>query len=112
MLIAVPVSEGKLFPHFGHCAHFALVAADEKSKTITGRTDVDAPPHEPGLLPPWLAKKGVTHVIAGGLGGRAMQLMAENGIVCVVGAPSESPESLVDAYLAGTLSSGANGCDH
>lgn len=112
MLIAVPVSEGKLFPHFGHCAQFALIAADDEKKTITGRTDVDAPPHEPGLLPPWLAKQGVTHVIAGGLGGRAMQLMTENGIVCVVGAPQESPETLVRAYLTGALASGANGCDH
>lgn len=112
MLIAVPVSEGKLFPHFGHCASFALIGVDENQKTIIGRKDVDAPPHQPGLLPPWLAEKGVTHVIAGGLGGQAMKLMAENGIVCVVGAPQDAPEALVSAYLSGALQSGANRCDH
>ncbi|MCK7542001.1 MAG: hypothetical protein MZV63_69485 [Marinilabiliales bacterium] len=31
-------------------------------------------PHEPGLLPGWLAEKGVTDVIAGGMGQRAIGL--------------------------------------
>ena len=26
------------------------------------------PPHEPGLLPKWLAEKGATDIIAGGMG--------------------------------------------
>jgi hypothetical protein len=39
-------------------------------------------------------------------------LFAQNGIEVVVGAPSETPEALVAAYLGGTLRSGDNLCDH
>lgn len=31
-------------------------------------------PHEPGFLPVWLALQGVTHIIAGGMGQRAISL--------------------------------------
>lgn len=110
MLIAIPVSDGKLFSHFGHCETFALIeAADGK---IVGRKDEAAPPHEPGLLPPWLAERGVTHVIAGGMGGRARDLCTQQGIETIVGAPCEAPETLVEALLAGSLQPGVNACDH
>jgi len=46
------------------------------------------------------------------MGQRAQALFDENGIKVVVGAPSETPEKLVDAYLDGTLASGTNVCDH
>ena len=70
------------------------------------------PPHEPGVLPKWLQEQEVGLVIAGGMGQRAQQLFAEKGIRVVVGAPVESPETLVTQYLAGTLATGENVCDH
>lgn len=112
MRIAIPLAEGKLSMHFGHCERFALVDVDVAAKTVVKREDVDAPPHQPGLLPPWLAKKGATVIIAGGMGSRAQALFAEEGIETVVGAACDSPETLVASYLAGTLKSGANLCDH
>lgn len=112
MRIAIPLADGKLTMHFGHCASFALVDADTKTKSILKREDVDAPPHQPGLLPPWLAKKGVTTIIAGGMGHRALDLFAEQGIEVITGAPSQTPEKLVLAHLSGTLQVGANTCDH
>ena len=36
----------------------------------------------------------------------------ENGIRVVVGAAAETPETLVRQYLAGTLATGENVCDH
>ncbi|MCK5555338.1 MAG: ATPase, partial [Alphaproteobacteria bacterium] len=39
MKIAIPVSEGKLFTHFGHCPTFALIDADKEKKRIISRTD-------------------------------------------------------------------------
>jgi ATP-binding protein involved in chromosome partitioning len=51
-------------------------------------------------------------IIAGGMGRRAQQLFAQNGITVVVGAPAETPEQLVSAYLSGTLETGGNLCDH
>lgn len=112
MIIAIPVADGKLFSHFGHCQSFALIEADKENGKIVGRKDEAAPPHEPGLLPPWLAERGVDLVIAGGMGGRARDLCAQHNIETIVGAPPLEPEMLVEAYLAGTLQSGANACDH
>lgn len=112
MKIAIPLAEGKLTMHFGHCAQFAIIDFDEASKTITGRTDVDAPPHEPGLLPKWLGEKGVGQIIAGGMGQRAQGLFSAQGITVIVGAPVQTPEELVASWAAGTLVSGANACDH
>jgi len=110
--IAIPVGNGRLSMHFGHCESFALIDADTEGKIITGRSDLEAPPHEPGLLPRWLAEKGAQVIIAGGMGQRAQGLFEENGINVIVGAPSETPEWLVTRYLEGTLQTGANVCDH
>ncbi len=110
--IAIPLADGNLAMHFGHCARFALMDIDLDSKTIVARTDVDAPPHQPGLLPPWLAERGAKMIIAGGMGSRAQGLFAEQGIQVLVGAPAESPEKLVTDFMAGSLKSGDNVCDH
>ena len=112
MRIAIPLADGNLAMHFGHCAQFALMDIDLDAKTISSRTDIDAPPHEPGLLPPWLAEKGVNMIVAGGMGSRAQGLFAEQNIQVLVGAPAESPEKLVTAFMAGELKSGDNVCDH
>ena len=77
MRFAIPLADGKLAVHFGHCASFALIDADAIGKTIQQRQDIDAPPHQPGLLPPWLAERGVNRIIAGGMGQRAQSLGAQ-----------------------------------
>jgi predicted Fe-Mo cluster-binding NifX family protein len=112
MRIAIPVANGKLAMHFGHCEAFALIDVDPNTKAITKTEILEAPEHQPGLLPPWLHERGAALIIAGGMGVRAQQLFAENGIQVVTGAPCEPPEMLVEAYLAGALQSGANLCDH
>ena len=112
MKIALPIAEGKLCMHFGHCEQFALLEVDEKTKTVTNKQMLTPPPHEPGVLPRWLHEQGANVIIAGGMGQRAQSLFAENGIKVVVGAPGDTPEILVAAYLAGTLKTGTNVCDH
>lgn len=112
MKIAIPLVHGKLSLHFGHCEEFALVEVDPQTKTIKKKDILTSPPHQPGLLPKWLGEKGASVIIAGGIGSRAQGLFAEQNIDVVVGAPSDSPEVLVSAYLNGTLKSGENICDH
>jgi len=112
MKIAIPLANGKLTMHFGHCEGFALVDVDPTEKKILKREDIEAPPHEPGLLPKWLAERGVNMIIAGGMGQRAQGLFVEHGIQVIVGAPADTPERLVGNYLAGTLQAGENVCDH
>jgi ATP-binding protein involved in chromosome partitioning len=112
MRIAIPMAEGRLAAHFGHCERFTLLDADPVSKKILRTEELPAPPHEPGLLPKWLADRGATVIIAGGMGSRAQGLFTEQRIEVVVGAAAETPEALAEAYLAGTLAAGTNVCDH
>jgi predicted Fe-Mo cluster-binding NifX family protein len=112
MKIAIPLADGKLAMHFGHCEQFALVDVVTTAKRILKREDVEAPPHQPGLLPSWLAEQGATMIIAGGMGQRAQHLFAEQGIQVVIGANAEIPEKLVADYLTGALTCGENICDH
>ncbi|MGV8039223.1 MAG: iron-sulfur cluster carrier protein MrpORP [Thermoanaerobaculaceae bacterium] len=112
MRIAIPLADGRLAQHFGHCAAFALLDVDLDRREILARRDVPAPDHQPGLLPPWLAERGANIILAGGMGSRAQQLFAHHGIQVIVGVPSETPEALVTAWMAGTLVSGENVCDH
>jgi predicted Fe-Mo cluster-binding NifX family protein len=109
---AVPVSDGLLCPHFGHCQEFALVDVDKASNRVLGMTTIPAPEHEPGLLPAWLANKGAGFIIAGGMGSRAQQLFAEQGVTVVAGASMADPATLVRQFLEGALVTGDNVCDH
>ncbi len=108
--IAIPTSKGILDAHFGHCKQFAMVEIEDQQ--IKGTTYLDAPPHEPGLLPPWLAERGATDIIAGGMGQRAIQLFNERGVNVFVGAPKFTPEEIVIGFLNETLTFSANYCDH
>ncbi|HPA73258.1 MAG TPA: NifB/NifX family molybdenum-iron cluster-binding protein [Spirochaetota bacterium] len=112
MKIAIPMADGKLCMHFGHCETFALLDVDPEGKKITAKTNLDAPPHEPGLLPKWLAEKGVKCVIAGGMGQRAVALFQERGVTVITGAPADTPEKVVTDFLENRLSTGPNACDH
>lgn len=110
--LAFPVSGGVLCAHFGHCESFVLIDIDEESRTVLGSSTVAAPPHEPGLLPGWLAGLGVKVVIAGGMGSRAHDLFTGRGVRVITGADSLAPEALAEAYMEGSLKLGENACDH
>jgi len=85
---------------------------DPERKVLIGREDLEPPPHEPGLLPPWIAAQGAEVIIAGGMGQRAQALFQQQGIRVIIGAPIEVPGVLADRFLSGTLVEGANPCDH
>ena len=112
MKFAVPVVDGRLCSHFGHCQQFAVVDVAETGGRAMRTTLLSPPPHEPGVLPQWLHQQGVNMVIAGGMGHRRKQLLTECGVKVLVGAPPRAPEELVAAYLEGRLQDGANVCDH
>jgi len=112
MKIAVPLVQGKLATHFGHCEEFALVEVDEEGRSVIGTQVLEAPSHEPGLLPRWLKEQGVDVIIAGGMGRRAQALFAQSGVHAVVGAVVDDPQAIVEEYLSGALATGDNPCDH
>ena len=112
MRIAVPLANGKLSPHFGHCEGFALVDVDPEKKSVLKTEMVAAPEHQPGLLPAWLHEKGANVIIAGGMGRRAQAIFEENGIQVVLGALQGDLDQMVSSYLEGRLQTGSNICDH
>ncbi|MFC2076281.1 NifB/NifX family molybdenum-iron cluster-binding protein [candidate division KSB1 bacterium] len=112
MRIAIPVTRDRLCPHFGHAEAFAFIDVDEKEGNIDSTKFLNAPDHQPGLLPAWLKEEGANLVIAGGMGMRARNIFTQHGIEVVVGAADGSSEEIVKAYLAGKLETGDNICDH
>ncbi|MGD2034033.1 MAG: NifB/NifX family molybdenum-iron cluster-binding protein [Bacteroidales bacterium] len=109
--VAVPVNEkGILDAHFGHCRFFALV--ETENNKIVSEEKVVPPPHEPGVLPKWLAERGVTDILAGGMGQRAIRLFNQYKVNVFVGAAQLSVNELVEGFLNETLNFSSNYCDH
>jgi predicted Fe-Mo cluster-binding NifX family protein len=109
--IAVPINNsGMLDAHFGHCRYFSI--HEIEGEKIVSDEIVQPPPHEPDVLPQWLAGMDVTDVLAGGMGNRAIQHFNQHGVNVFVGAPELEAKELVDGYLNNTIEFSANYCDH
>jgi predicted Fe-Mo cluster-binding NifX family protein len=108
--IAIPTENGLLCAHFGHCEKFAFIQVE--NGIISHFTEKTPPEHIPGLYPRWVAQFGVTDVIAGGMGQKAIELFNDQSINVFVGAPVKSPESLVLDFIADKLKLEANYCNH
>lgn len=110
MKIAIPVAQGKLCTHFGHCEQFAIITVAEGK--IVNQELLTPPPHAPGVIPNWVADQGCTNIIVGGMGEAAQSILQGRGVHVLCGAPSDSPENLVALYLQGKLIDSGNSCDH
>jgi len=108
--IAIPMASGSLCAHFGHCEKFAIV--ETEGNKIISKKEITPPSHEPGLLPKWLSDMGVTNIIAGGMGSRAIDLFNEQNIKVVVGAKPKTSDELVNDFLLDILEKDNNSCDH
>ncbi|MFP4469562.1 MAG: NifB/NifX family molybdenum-iron cluster-binding protein [Bacteroidales bacterium] len=108
--IAVPLQNNQLCSHFGHSENFAIYETDDSK--IIGRQILTPPPHEPGSIPRWLHEQGVTDIIAGGIGQRAIQILLANSINVYVGVAPKAGEELVEDLLNNNLQAGVNLCDH
>lgn len=108
--IAIPIENNLLCAHFGHAQHF-IIFETEDGKIISENT-LKPPPHEPGVLPQWLSDLGVSNLIAGGIGQRAISIFNSFGIEVIFGVPSKSPKELVTEYLDNKIQAGDNFCDH
>ncbi len=109
MRIAIANDGGSVSAHFGHCAEYTFF--DIEDGKVVSQTSVPTPEHQPGILPPFLAEKGANVVIAGGMGGRAVDLFESFGVEVILGAQGRIDEVL-QAYLDGTLVSGESSCSH
>jgi len=108
--IALPMENGILCEHFGHCQEFAIVEVVDG--LITDLKSLTPPEHVPGLYPRWVADLGVTDVITGGMGQKAISLFIEQKINVYVGAPLEAAKGIVLDFIGGKLNLNANICKH
>lgn len=109
MRIAIPIKDGRIAPHLGHCHHFLV--ADIADGRVTARSEHANPGHGPGGPPPVFVRGlGATHVLAWGMPPHAQGLFRDFGIAVQLGATGD-PEQALGHYLAGTLTLTTEGLD-
>ena len=109
-IIALPVLENELSPHFGLCSHFIFYFL--KNGELFKEELIPAPAHLPDSIPNWLIQNGVTDVIAAGIGLKPIEILSQHKINVFVGVRLNDPKTLLKEYLNGTLETNGNLCDH
>ena len=110
MKIAIPLAEGKLCAHFGHCEEFAIISVEDGK--VIDQQMMTPPPHAPGVIPNWVADQGCTDIVVGGMGEAAIAIFRQRGIRVLCGAPVDTPENLAARYLRRELIDSGSTCDH
>ncbi len=103
MKIAIPVHQGFVDEHFGHAERYIIYEISEGNQ-ILNSTYVDA---NQGCgcrsgIAAILADRGVTVMLAGNIGGGAIQHLYNSGITVVRGC-SGPAEAVLTAYLQGNI---------
>lgn len=114
MRIAVPLENGQVADHMGHCP--AYLIAEIQDGKVVGTVEMTNPRHGPGGPPPvFLANQGVSHVVGWGAPEHFQGFMSRMNITITLGARGEALQVLND-YLAGTLKTTTEGievhCNH
>lgn len=111
--IAFPVVDGNLSSHFGHAERFVFMTVRGDNRELVSRKDLVPPPHAPGVLPVWLAEQGATVILAGGMGQRAIELLAAKGIQVELGVEPLPVAEICRRWRDGSLTAtGASTCTH
>ena len=110
MKIAVTCENNEVFQHFGHTPGFAVFEADN-GKIISQKL-ISSGDSGHGALAAILADEKIDLLICGGIGGGAINALANAGIQ-VVGGAQGNVQEVVNAFLAGTLTVRENfHCNH
>ncbi len=107
MKVAISTDGDYVSAHFGRCPAFTI--AEIENNQILNKTTIDNPGHHPGFLPKFLHEKGVTAIVAGGMGQRAQMLFNENKIDVIMGV-SGKINDVIEQLKAGTLTGGESLC--
>lgn len=111
MKIAVPVtSENKIDGHFGHCESYGVFTISE-NKEITSIINFESP-QGCGCksdIASILAADGVTVMLAGGIGGGAINVLNNSGIEVIRGCSGNATE-VVKLFLSGNVEDSGSSC--
>jgi predicted Fe-Mo cluster-binding NifX family protein len=110
MKIALPSNGSEIDAHFGHCQCFTIFSVDDDNKITSEETLT--PPSGCGCkssIVPQLADMGVSVMLAGNMGGGAVNVLANNGIKVVRGCAGDVRE-VAQAWLAGNVNDSGASC--
>jgi predicted Fe-Mo cluster-binding NifX family protein len=111
MKIAVPVTnDNKIDSHFGHCESYDIFTISDKNE-ITEVKNIESPM---GCgcksdIADVLASDGVTIMLAGGIGGGAINVLNSSGIEVIRGC-SGGAADVVKLYLSGLVKDSGSSC--
>jgi predicted Fe-Mo cluster-binding NifX family protein len=111
MKIAVPVTkENQIDSHFGHCESYGVFTISD-TKEITEIKSVESP-QGCGCksdIASVLASDGVSLMLAGGIGGGAINVLNNNGIEVIRGCAGDATE-VVKLFLSGMVEDSGSSC--
>ncbi len=110
MKIVIPTEDEKLCSHFGHCESFTFVDINPETKEIL---NIETKVPEEGIScqsASWISEQGANIILAGGMGGRPLNIFSQNGVTVVSGCPELPIKELVAQYLDSSLITGENSC--
>jgi predicted Fe-Mo cluster-binding NifX family protein len=110
--IAVPTRDTVVDDHFGHCEKYSIFTIGEDGKIEA--TETLPSPSGCGCksnIAAVFQQSGVTVMLAGNMGGGALNVLNGHGISVYRGC-SGDVRKVVEAYLAGAISDSGAGCHH
>jgi len=110
MRIALPSNGTEVDEHFGHCQCFTIFDIDDANKIVSEETLT--PPPGCGCksnIVPQLASMGVSVMLAGNMGGGAVNVLASHGIKAIRGC-SGNVHQVTRAWLEGNVDDSGAGC--
>lgn len=109
MRIAATYDNGEIFQHFGKTENFKIY--DVENKQIVSSEVITSNGSGHGALAGVLAEHAVNVLVCGGIGGGALNALAEAGIEVCAGAEGDTDKAVLD-YLNGTLVNAGATCSH
>jgi len=109
MKVAVAKEGNNVSEHFGHCSEYAVFTIEDGK--ISSSMLLPSPGHEPSRLPIFLAEQGITHVLAGGMGPKAVELFCANNIEVFLGI-SGTIDIVIRDFLEGKIIPKQSMCTH
>ncbi len=104
MKICVPVTkENTIDDHFGHCEFYNIFTISEKGEIVSIQT-IESPQGCgcKSNIASVLAENGVTIMLAGGIGGSAINVLNNSGIDVIRGCTGNAT-NIVNQFIAGNL---------
>ena len=96
MKIAIATNEGEVSLHFGFCSAYTI--AEIENNEVKKTEILPHPGHEPELLAPFLATKGVKYFIVGEIESKAKSVFTYYGIEVITNKQGRIEDALDDFF--------------